>query len=141
MSRVNIQQRQPKAYHAMFGLEKYLASCDLEPGLQEIVRIRASSINGCQYCLTMHSEAALKLGVSGQKLAAIKAGQGSDLFTEQEQAALKLTDSLTHVSADGLPEAVYQQAAELFDQDQLAQLIILVATINAWNRIAVASMG
>jgi len=141
MSRVNIQQRQPQAYDAMFGLEKYLAKCNLDPSLQELVRVSASSINGCQYCLTMHSEAALKLGISKQKLAVIGTWQHSDLFSVQEQAALQLTESLTHVSDHGLPSAVYEQAAEVFDQDQVAQLIMLVATINAWNRIGVASMG
>ncbi|WDE12002.1 carboxymuconolactone decarboxylase family protein [Thalassomonas haliotis] len=141
MPRVNIQERQPEAYNAMFGLEKYLASSSVDADLQEIIRIRASILNGCQFCLGMHSEAAKKLGVSDEKLHAVENWQQSKLFNEKEQAVLAMTDSVTHISAKGLPTDVYQKASEFFNEDEMAQLITLMATINAWNRLGVAMAG
>jgi len=141
MSRVNIQQRQPEAYNAMSGLEQYLASSTIDADLQEIIRVRASVINGCQFCIGMHSDAAKKLDVSEEKVAAVADWEQSDLFSDKEQAALTMTDSVTHISANGLPEDVYQKAAIFFTEDEMAQLIVLMATINAWNRIGVSTAG
>ena len=138
MPRVNIQQRQPEAYNAMFGLEKYLSGSTLDPALQEIIRIRASLINGCQYCIGMHSDAASTLGVSDIQVAALAAWQQSDLFSGKEQAVLSMTDSVTNISDNGLPESVYKKAAIFFNEDEMAQLIMLIVTINAWNRLGVS---
>jgi len=141
MSRVNIQQCQPEAYNAMFGLEKYLASSTIDADLQEIIRVRASVLNGCFVCLGMHSSGAKKLGVSEEKVAAVADWQQSKLFSVKEQAALAMTDSVTHISVNGLPEHVYQNAAELFNKDEMAQLIMLISVINAWNRMGVSMAG
>ncbi len=141
MPRVNIQQRQPEAYNAMFGLEKYLASSTVDADLQEIIRIRSSVINGCQFCLSMHSETAKKLGVSDIKIGAIADWQHSDLFSDKERAVLSMTDSVTNISANGLPEDVYQKTATFFDENEMAQLIMLMAVINAWNRMGVSMAG
>lgn len=122
----------------MFGLEKYLAGSTIDAALQEIIRVRASVLNGCQFCLGMHSSNATKLGVSKEKVAAVADWQQSDLFSTKEQAALAMTDSVTHISANGLPEHVYQKAAKFFNEDEMAQLIMLMAVINAWNRIGVS---
>jgi len=141
MNRVNIQEIQPEAYTAMFGLEKYIATSTIDAALQELVRIRASIINGCQFCIGMHSNAAKKLGVSVKKIAALSNWKNSNLFSEREKSVLALTDSLTHVSDNGISENVYQNAAQYFSHEEMAQLIILVATINAWNRIGVSMAG
>jgi len=138
MLRVNIQQRQPEAYNAMFGLEKYLASSTIDADLQELIRVRASVLNGCQFCLGMHTSGAIKLGVSEEKVASVADWQQSDVFSVKEQAALAMTDSVTHISVNGLPEQAYQKAAEFFNEDEMAQLIMLIAVINAWNRIGVS---
>lgn len=141
MPRVNIQQSQPEAYNAMFGLEKYLAGSTIDADLQEIIRVRASVLNGCQFCLGMHTSSALKLGVSEEKVAAVAEWQQSDLFSVKEQAALAVTDSVTLISANGLPEQAYQNAAEFFNDEEMAQLIMLIAVINAWNRIGISTAG
>ncbi len=141
MPRVDIQQCQPEAYNAMFGLEKYLAGSTVEVGLRELIRVRASLLNSCQFCIGMHSAAARKIGVSGEKVAAVADWQQSDLFSDKEQAVLAMTDAVTHISANGLPEEVYQKAATFFNEDEMAQLIVLMATINAWNRLGVSMTG
>jgi len=141
MPRVNIQECQPDAYNAMFGLEKYLASSTVGADLMEIIRIRASTLNGCQFCIGMHREAAKSLGVSGEKIAALANWQQSDLFSEKEIAVLTMTDSVTHISDNGLPDNVYQKASEFFNEDEMAQLIMLMAVINAWNRMGVSTAG
>jgi len=125
----------------MFGLEKYLASTSIDAELQELIRVRASILNGCQICLSMHTSDAIKIGVSEKKVAAVADWQHSDLFSAKEQAALAMTDSVTHISANGLPEHVYQKAAEFFNEDEMAQLIMLMSVINTWNRMAVSMAG
>ncbi|WP_114285659.1 carboxymuconolactone decarboxylase family protein [Candidatus Halocynthiibacter alkanivorans] len=134
MPRVNIQQQQPEAYQAMFGLEKYLASSTTDADLQELVRIRVSIVNGCQFCIGMHSEAARKLGVGDAKISAVTGWHQSELFSDKERAALNMADFVTNISSNGLPESAYQKAAVFFDKNEMAQLIVLIATINAWNR-------
>jgi len=141
MPRVNIQQCQPEAYNAMFGLEKYLANSTIDADLQEIIRVRASRLNGCQFCIGMHTRGAEKLGVSTKKVAAIADWQQSNLFSPKEQAALAMSDSITRLSVNGLPDDVYQNAENFFNEHEMAQLIMLIATINAWNRIGVSMTG
>ncbi|NRB17250.1 MAG: carboxymuconolactone decarboxylase family protein [Rhodobacteraceae bacterium] len=138
MPRVNIQQQQPEAYQAMFGLEKYLASSTIDTDLQELVRIRASIINGCQFCIGMHSDAARQLGVEDAKIAAITSWHQSELFSDKERAALNMVDFVTNISSNGLPESAYQKAAVFFNENEMAQLIVLMATINAWNRLGIS---
>lgn len=139
MSRVNIKEQQPQAYEAMFGLEQYLADTKVAPDLRELVRIRASLINQCQFCIGMHSEAAKKLGVSDEKINALYDWEANKLFDDKEQAALSVTDAVTNISAEGLPNDIYENAEKFFSDDELAQLIVLISTINAWNRIGVST--
>lgn len=138
MSRVNIQKSQPDAYKAMFALEEYLASSTITKDLQELVRIRASVINGCHFCIGLHSSAAKKIGISAEKVTALANWHNSDLFSKKEKIALKFTDGLTNVSSVGVTNDVYQAAEQCFSTDEIAQLIMLIATINAWNRLGVA---
>jgi len=138
MNRVNVQQAQPEAYNAMFGLEKYLATSTIACDLQELIRIRASVINQCQFCIGMHTEAAIKLGISGEKIQAVSNWQSSALFSDKEQAVLKMTDCMTNINAQGLPNEIYQSVVEYFSEEEIAQLIMLNATINAWNRIGIS---
>jgi len=141
MSRVNIQRSQPEAYEAVFGLEKYLANSTVDAALQEIVRVRASVVNGCQYCIGIHSDAAKALGISGEKLSDVAYWQKSDLFSDKEQAVLAMTDAVTNISINGVPECVYQKVATFFSEGEIAQLIMLMATINLWNRLGVSMAG
>ncbi|WP_271272551.1 carboxymuconolactone decarboxylase family protein [Aliamphritea hakodatensis] len=138
MPRVNIQAVQPDAYAAMFGLENYLAGSEISRELQELVRLRASLLNRCSFCINMHSKAAAEAGAGRNKLRALEDWQSSELFSQKEQAALTLTDLLTQVAAQGLPEQAYQAAQTHYSDTEIAQLIMLIATINAWNRLGIS---
>lgn len=138
-TRIDISQLEPKAYQAMFSLEGYLADCDLDSSLKELIKLKASMINQCAYCIQMHSEQARKHGESEQRIYALPAWQESPLFTDEERAVLALTEEITNISNAGLSDATYNLCTELFDEQKVAQLIMQVVTINAWNRIALAT--
>jgi len=134
--RVNLKREAPEAYRAMAAFDR---SIELEPALRELVKIRASQLNGCAYCIDMHTRAARKAGESEQRLYALAAWRESPLFTPRERAALQLTDAVTKIADDGVPDTVYQHAADVFSTGELANLILAITAINAWNRIAVSS--
>ncbi|MCW8332192.1 carboxymuconolactone decarboxylase family protein [Photobacterium sp. SDRW27] len=139
MSRVNIYAAQPEAYNAMFGLENYIKKSNLSPVLNELIRVRTSQINGCAYCIQMHTTAALEQGETQERLFSLPAWKESQLFTSEERAVLALTEEITHISKHGVSDTTYKQLAEYFEEVQIAQLIMLVSVMNTWNRIAVAT--
>lgn len=127
----------PEFYQAMIALDAQSA-LGLDPLLAHLVRIRASQLNGCAYCLDMHTLDARHLGESEQRLHLLATWrEAGKFFTPKERAALALTESITLVSVDHVPDEVYDAAAEQFDDKELAQLIGLIVTINAWTRIGV----
>jgi AhpD family alkylhydroperoxidase len=134
--RVSPRSQAPEAYRAMACFDR---SIELDPALRELVRIRASQLNGCAFCIDMHTRAARAQGQSERRLYALAAWRESPLFSARERAALELTDALTQVPAAGVPDAVYQAIAEHFAPGELANLILAISAINSWNRIAVAS--
>ena len=136
--RLNIQQTEPEAYKAMYALEKYLGSSKLSGTHKELIKMRASQINGCAYCLNMHSRDARKAGETEQRLYLLSAWRETKLFTPEEQALLALTEEVTLIGQH-VSNATYQQAAALFDELYLAQAIMAIVTINAWNRIAITT--
>jgi len=138
MKRVDIQQLQPEAYQAMFGLEKYLTSSTIGKDLQELIRIRVSVINRCQFCIDMHRDSARKLGINAEKIDALSNWQQSDIFNSKEKAALEMSDCLADIRQRRLPDEVYLLVSEYFSQEEVAQLIMLNATMNAWNRIGIS---
>ncbi|MGY8871242.1 MAG: carboxymuconolactone decarboxylase family protein [Pseudomonadales bacterium] len=138
MSRFNIQQLQPDAYAAMFALEKYLATSLILPVTQELVRIRASQINGCHFCIGMHSNSALKQGETEQRLSELATWKESSLFSERERAILAVTEEVTLITDQGLSEETYQYVKKFISTAEIAQLIMLISTINAWNRMAIS---
>jgi len=137
--RINIAEVEPNAYQAMFGLEKYLSSSSLGKVLCDLIRLRASQINGCAYCIEMHSEEALKSGESTKRLFALSAWWESPLFSEKEVAALLMTDEITNISNKGLSDETYSRVEKHFNENEIAQLIMLIGTINTWNRMAVST--
>jgi AhpD family alkylhydroperoxidase len=137
-NRVNISQVEPEAYKAMYGLEKYLASTSLSPTHKELIKIRASQINGCAFCIDMHTKDARKLGETEQRIYLLNAWRETNLFTEEEKAILALTEEVTLISKH-VSDVTYQNAAKLFGENYLAQIIMMIVTINAWNRIAITS--
>lgn len=134
--RVDIPARARDAYRAMAAFDR---SIELDPALRELVKIRASQINGCAYCIELHTRDARKAGESERRIYALSAWHESPLFSDRERAALALTDAITRIADAGLSEAVYEQAAEHFDEQELANLILSITAINAWNRIAISS--
>ena len=136
--RMNLRNLAPRVYKAMLALDA-AAGEGLEPPLRELVRIRASQINGCVYCIDMHSTDARKGGESEQRIYALPAWREAPYYTARERAAFALTDAVTLLSETHVPRGVYDEAAAQFTEPELAQLISLILTINAWNRIAVTT--
>ena len=138
--RMNLAELEPGAYEAMLGLEKYLSRSTLPKSLRHLVELRASQINGCAYCVDMHSRQAKAEGESDARLHAVAVWREAPFFDERERAALELTEAATRLSdGHGVPDDVWQQAAKHFDEHELAQLLMMITTINAWNRISVAT--
>ena len=137
--RINIQKLEPKAYEAMFGLEKYLSTSKLSKTLLELIKIRASQINGCAYCIDMHTKEAMKYGENARRIFAVSAWWESPLFDEKEQIVLKMTEEVTLVADKGLTTKTYNLAKTIFDDNEIAQIIMQIAIINTWNRIAVST--
>ena len=135
--RIKIYKTSPELYDAMMVLSNAAAK-DIDPELGELIKIRASQINHCAFCLDMHTRDARKHGVSEQKLDVLSAWEeAGDLFTERERAALALTEAITHVAESHVPDDVYVKAAAVFTERELGQVIAMAVTINAWNRINV----
>ena len=134
--RIKIYKSSPELLDAMMALGA-ASAIDVEPEIGELIKIRASQINHCGFCLNMHLVDARKHGVSEQKLDVLAAWEESgDLFTDRERAALALTEAITSVS-DGVPDDMYARAVEVFTERELGQVIAMAVTINAWNRINV----
>lgn len=137
--RINFAKAAPKAFKALIGFDA-AAREGLDPALVELIQIRASLLNGCAYCLHMHTSDARKAGEDEARLHMIGVWrEARNFFTEKEQAALALTEAVTLVSRGGVPADVYAQAARHFDESELARVLALVFAINTWNRIALST--
>ncbi len=137
--RIDLGKVSPEAYEAMIGLEKYLAKTGLDHKLYELIKTRASQINGCAFCLNMHTRDAIKIGETPQRLFLLNAWRETELFSDKERAALALTEALTLVSVNQVPDDVYNEAATLFSEKELSAIIMAIVAINGWNRIAIAT--
>ncbi|MCL9807649.1 carboxymuconolactone decarboxylase family protein [Flavobacterium amniphilum] len=137
--RINIDETEPQAYKAMYALEGYLANSQLSKSHKELIKIRASQINGCAFCIDMHTKDAIKYGETPQRIFLLSAWREATIFSEEEKVILALTEEITLIHHRGLSEETYQKALQLFGKNYLAQMIMAVATINAWNRIAVST--
>ncbi|MEU9790509.1 carboxymuconolactone decarboxylase family protein [Streptomyces sparsogenes] len=137
--RINFAKAAPKAFKALIGLDA-AAREGLDPALVELVQIRSSQLNGCAYCLHMHTSDARKAGESEERLHMVGVWRdAAHFFTPEEQAALALTEAVTLVSQGGVSDEVYARAAAHFDESALARLLALIFTINTWNRIAIST--
>tara|TARA_R110002020_G_scaffold364007_2_gene576311 strand:- start:26 stop:469 length:444 start_codon:yes stop_codon:yes gene_type:complete len=138
--RIKIDQTAPQAYKAMLGLEGFLANAELSKSLKELIKIRASQINNCAYCIDMHTKDALKNGETANRIFLISAWKEAiGIFSEEEQVVLEMTEEITQISQHGLSEKTYHKASKFFSDKQLAEIIMAVITINSWNRIAVST--
>lgn len=138
-SRISIKEIEPEAYQAMMALENYGQAIPLSTVLKELIKMRASQINGCAYCLDMHTEHALEAGESHRRIFALPVWKESHLFSEEERIVLQLTEEITLISAHGVKDETYRRVVDVFGEKVTAQLIMLIVLINSWNRIAVAT--
>ena len=123
---------------AMRGLESYVRQCGLEPSLLELVKLRASQINGCAYCIDMHTKDARARGESEQRLYALSAWEETPFFTDRERAALAWTEAVTRVADGHVPDAVFDLARKHFQEKELVDLTLAIVAINGWNRLAIS---
>ena len=137
--RFNYARSAPGAYQAMAGLERYLHACSLEQPLIHLVKLRASQLNGCAYCIDMHWKDLRAGGESEQRLYALDAWRECPWYTDRERAALAWTEAVTLVADGNVPDAVYEEVKPHFDERQLSDLTFAIATINAWNRLSIAA--
>ena len=137
-TRLNLTKAAPEGYRAMSQLERYVHNCGLEKSLLELIKLRASQINGCAYCIDMHTKDARQAGESEQRLYLLSAWREAPFYTEREQAALEWTETLTLISQNQVPDEVYERVKPHFTEQELANLTFAVATINSWNRLALS---
>lgn len=138
--RILIAKVQPAAYKAMGALESYIEQSGLDKVQYELIKIRASQINGCAYCVNMHSADARKLGLSEQRVYLTAAWrEAGDVYTEEERLIFAMTDEITLIHQHGLSQATYEKAIFAFGEAKTAQIIMAIITINAWNRIGVST--
>jgi AhpD family alkylhydroperoxidase len=136
--RVSLKAAPPGAYEALRGVEGYIQRCGLEKSLIDLVKMRASQMNGCAYCLDMHSKDARRMGETEQRLYLLNAWRESPLYTERERAALAWTEALTRIAETHAPDDVYEEARAQFNEAELVNLTILIGQINLWNRVSIA---
>ncbi len=127
----------PEGFQNIGSLENYVKNCGLEQSLLELVRLRASQINGCAYCIDIHTKDARAEGESEQRLYGLSAWRETPYYTERERAALALTEAVTLISARQVPEDIYAQAQAQFNEKELVDLVLAIIVINAWNRLAI----
>ncbi len=136
--RINPLKSSPEAYKGFSAVKTYLQNCSLSVELVDLVYLRVSQINGCAYCIDMHSRDLLKIGVSTDKLVLVPVWhEAGKLFSERERAALAWAESVTLVAETGVPDAVYEQTAAVFSDKELADLTVAVSLMNALNRFGV----
>lgn len=139
LQRIDLLALAPEAYEAMRAIEAYIRKSGLDRRLYELIKIRASQINGCIFCLNMHTREARALGETEQRIYGLSAWQEAPYYTEKERAALALTEAITLVAESRVPDEVFENARQHFDEKELAALIIGITNINGWNRWMVAS--
>lgn len=140
-ARMNMQKAAAEGYRAMYALETYLKDSGLPHRTFELVKLRVSQINGCGFCVDMHSHEAKKAGETDERLFAVAAWREAPYFTDEERAALALAEAATRLAdnPDGVAEEIWDAAADLYDEPTLAALVMAIAAINAWNRISVTT--
>lgn len=137
--RLTIETIEPKAYKAMYALVGYLQTSGLSKMHIHLINMRASQINNCAYCLNMHTKEALNSGETQQRLFLLSTWRETDLFTEEEKVLFTLTEEVTLIHNHGVSDTVYKKAVELLGENYVAQVIMAIVAINAWNRIAIST--
>jgi len=128
----------PEGMKIMMEMEKYIKTSGISRTTRELVKIRASQINGCAYCLNMHTSEARKMGETEQRIYCLSAWRECDFYTPEEKVALELTEYITLISDKGVPDNLYQRVREHYDEKQYVDLVLTINQINSWNRISIA---
>jgi len=136
--RIKYQGYAPELLKQVYALNKAVDECGLEKSLLHLVKLRASQINGCSFCVDMHSREALQDGDTLQRVIMVSAWKESPVFSERERAAFAYTDAVTLIAKDGVPEALYAATRQHFSEEELTKLTIAIGMINIWNRICVS---
>ncbi|NQX60322.1 carboxymuconolactone decarboxylase family protein [Paenibacillus qinlingensis] len=137
--RFDYTKAQPEAFQTLLKLEGYVRKSGIDHKLLELIKIRASQINGCAYCLDMHTKDARAMGETEQRLYLLNAWREAPFYTEAERAALALTEAVTKISDAGVPQELYVHVRNHFDEGQFVNLIMAINAINSWNRIAIST--
>jgi AhpD family alkylhydroperoxidase len=135
--RLNIAGVAPAAYHAMLGLEKFIHQSSIEPKLVHMLKLRASQINGCAYCLDMHWKDARAVGETEQRLYGLDAWREAPYYSDRERLALELTEAITDITDGHVPDELYERARKQFSEKELVELTMIAVAINGWNRLAI----
>jgi len=137
--RIDFVKAAPQAAAAMFGLERYLHGCGLEPSLLNLVKLRASQINGCAYCIAMHTDEALRDGEPTERLTMLDAWEEATLYSEKERAALAWVEEVTLIADSGASKESFEALKAHFSEEEIGWLTLAATMINAWNRMAISS--
>lgn len=136
--RVNYYSVAPEAFKLMRKFEEYAKTTGFDPKLIELIKLRASQINGCAFCLDMHSKDARHIGETEQRIYLLNAWREAPFYSDEERAVLGLTEAVTEISLDGVSDELYEIVRTYFDEKQYVDLIILINTINSWNRLSIS---
>ncbi len=136
--RIDYQKFAHEALHSLLGMERYLATCGIDHKLLQLVKLRASQVNGCAYCIDMHSKDARAAGETEQRLYALNAWRETPFYSERERTALEWTETLTRISQTHAPDDVFERLRGSFSEKEIVDLTYAIATINTWNRLAIA---
>lgn len=138
--RLNYYEVAPEAFKVMLDMEKYLQTVDIDKKLIELIKLRVSLINGCAYCISIHTMDAKKIGESDKRLHCISAYKECSFYTDEEKIALELAEHITNISTHRVPDSLYKSVRKYYNEKQYTNLVILINQINSWNRISI-SMG
>ena len=136
--RLDVNAISPAAYRAMFGLEKFIRESSIEPKLLHMLKLRASQINGCAYCLDMHWKDARAAGETEQRLYGLDAWREAPYYSDRERSALEFIESLTEITKGHVPDELYERSRKQFSEKELVELAMIAVAINGWNRLAIA---
>lgn len=138
-TRFKLYDADPEAWKAMINWEKYFEGTEITKAHRELIKIRASQINGCAFCLNMHTKDARKNGETEQRIYTLSAWRDTTFFTDEEKAILAMTEAVTDITRNHVPDAVYENAVNLLGEKYTAQVLMAIISINAWNRIAITT--
>ncbi|TKH03697.1 carboxymuconolactone decarboxylase family protein [Peribacillus simplex] len=139
--RINYMKTNREVVKLMMGLEEYKKTTGIDSTLIELIKIRASQINGCAYCLDMHTKDARAMGETEQRIYCLSAWRESPFYSDSERVALELTEAVTAISANGVPDDLYERVRVHFDEKQYIDLVTIIITINGWNRLAISAQS